>query len=425
MAAAVSFAAGEYDGYDGDDLDAAIDALELFGGGEGGMGDDLFGDGEGGMGDDFESFMLDEELMETGMLMLEECGISLDKLMESGASFSPSDPSSAMDAVSSFLVKDKCPPNKESVFKEAMDSFETCTGIDLMEVIQTLPSALLGMDLMCLQSILGQVSAEDNSFEPIDLGEECAESLFGANPFGNIFRSLYLRPDSTIPCFQTLGHSLPDCTLPMWPMPVVGVWLKDLSCLVGASSSYVDDMCQAELEVLDTCLGQAGDDCNAATVECAAQGSSMFTLPDPMIGVPVSDACRRVADAQGMMGVVDRYEQTTHVCIQAWPGWEEGFTSSVAFKSYKAPGGAPTLSSSASGSTANAISKQDVGAVKELVDNTDSGKSGFSMFMLGVGSGLTLVGVAWAMMSLRRKGRGRRSGFDSVEMVESGDLGLV
>lgn len=446
LAAAVSFAAADYGyddsasgyGYDdaaGEELLGALEALaeDMGEDDEGYMGDDA-----DEMDDDFGAFLtMDEELMETGMLMMEECGISLDKLMETGAALSPSDPSGAMAAISSFfsVVGDKCPPNKESDFKEAMRSFETCSGIDLMEVIQTLPSAIVGMDLVCLQSIMKQVAAEDDSMKPTDLGEDCAESLFGTNPLGNLIRSLYLRPDHTIPCFKTLSNTIPDCTLPMWPMPVVGSWLKDFTCLVGAASPYLDDMCKVELDVLDACLGQDGDDCNAANVECDEQGSAMLTLPAPLLGSPVSDACRRVANTQGMSGVVDRYEKTTHACIQVWPGWEESFTASMAVKSYTAPaGGASTLSSSARGSTAtSAASQQEVNrpvvesfmATKE-VDNigTDSGTSGFKIFMYGVGSGLALVGVAFALISMRRKGGGRRRGFASVEMVES-DLALA
>jgi hypothetical protein len=250
----------------------------------------------------------------------------------------------------------------------------------------------------------------------------------------------------------------------MWPMPVVGIWLKDFSCMIGAASPYLDDMCQAELEVLDMCLGESDNsDCDTDTVECAEQGSTMFTLPDPLIGIPVSDACRRVADAQGLSTVVDRYEQTTKQCIQAWPGWGESFTISSASKNYMAPGeGASTVSAPASGestanaavsqqqdvdpptaptvsspvsgeSTANEISKQNYADASaresgEMVDTgsvSDSGTSAFSLFMYGVGSGLALVGVAWALLSMRRKGQGRRGGFASVEMVEGftqGDL---
>jgi hypothetical protein len=307
LVAAVSFVDGEY-GYDDKDEDDDFGALMMMG----------------------------EELMETGRMMMEECGISFEKLMETGMSVSPSDPSGAMDAISSFFsaVGDKCPPNKESDFKEAMSSFETCAGIDLMEIIQTLPSAILGMDLVCLQSILKQVSASDDLTDPVELGEDCVESLFGTNPLGNLIRSLYLRPDHTIPCFKALSNAVPDCTLPMWPMPVVGAWLKDFTCMVGAASPFLDDMCQAELDVLDECLGQDGADCNAANVECAKQDSSMFALPAPLLGSPVSDACRRVAKTQGMLGVVDRYEKTTKACIQAWPGWDEDFIVSMAVKSY-------------------------------------------------------------------------------------------
>lgn len=367
---------------------------------------------------------------------MEECGISFEKLMETGMSVSPSDPSGAMDAISSFLsvVGDKCPPNKESDFKEAMNSFETCAGIDLMEIIQTLPSAILGMDLVCLQSAMKQVSAGDDSTGPAELGEECAESLFGTNPLGNLIRSLYLRPDHTIPCFKALSNAVPDCTLPMWPMPVVGSWLKDFTCLVGAAAPYLDDMCQAELHVLDVCLGKDGDDCNAANVECAEQESSMFTLRAPLLGSPVSDACRRVAESQGMLGVVDRYEKTTHACIQAWPGWDEDFTVSMVVKSYRVPTvGTSTLISSASGSTTtSALSEQNVSPpatepymMTKEDDSTDSGKSGFAIFMYGVGSGLALVAVAAVLISVRRKkGGGRRKGFNTVEMVES-DLALV
>jgi hypothetical protein len=205
------------------------------------------------------------------------------------------------------------------------------------------------------------------------------------------------------------------------------------------------------------CLGDSDNsDCDTDTVECAEQGSSMFNLPDPLIGIPVSDACRRVADAQGLSTVVDRYEQTTKQCIQAWPGWGESFTISTASKNYMAPGeAASTVSAPASGeSTANAAvsqeqdvdppaastvtSKQDyvdaaaeesfvvTGSEADMVDtgsDSDSGTSGFSLFMYGVGSGLALVGVAWALLSVRRKEQGRRKGFASVEMVEGSEQG--
>lgn len=426
LAAAVSFVAGEY-GYD----DSAASEYGYDGVGEDllgvleGLTDGLDGDDGGYMGDDDEDeinddfgafLMMDEELMETGMMMMGQCGISLEELVETGGSLSSLDPTGIMDAITSFLsvIEDKCPPNKESDFKQAMNSFETCAGIDLMEIIQTLPSAILGMELVCLQSVLKQVSAGDDSTDPVEIGEDCAESLFGTNPLGNLIRSLYLRPDHTIPCFKALSNALPDCTLPMWPMPVVGSWLKDFACLVGAGSPFLDDMCQNELGILDECLGQDGDDCNAANVECAEQESSMFTLPAPLLGSPVSDACRRVAKTQGMTGVVDRYEKTTHACIQTWPGWDEDFTVSMSVKSYTAPaGGTSTLAASASGPTA---------AESYMVSNedgsTDSGTS-VGIFVYGVGAGLALVGVASVLISMWSKRGGRHKGFNSVEMVES------
>jgi hypothetical protein len=430
LVAAVSFVAGEYGDY-GDDTSVSeygydgvgedlLGALEGLAEGMDGDDDDFLG-GDDDDDDDLGGFMMDEALMGTGMMMMEQCGISFEKVMETGASLSPSDPSGAMDAISSFLsvVGNKCPPQKESDFKAAMNSFESCAGIDLMEIIQTLPSAILGMELMCLQSVLKQVSAGDDSTDPVEFGEECAESLYGTNPLGNLIRSLYLRPDHTIPCFKALSSAVPDCTLPMWPMPVVGSWLKDFTCLVGAVSSFLDPMCEAELDVLDACLGQGGNQCNAANVDCVEQDSSMFTLPAPLLGSPVSDACRRVAESKGMLGVVDRYEKTTRACIEAWPGWDEDFTVSMAVKSYKAPTvGTTTLASSASGSTmTSAVSKQNVMTKED--NSTDSGTSGFTFFMYGVGSGLALVGVAAVLISMRRKGGGRRRGFNSVEMVES------
>jgi hypothetical protein len=72
------------------------------------------------------------------------------------------------------VVGNKCPPNKESDFKEAMNS-ETCAGIDLMEIIQTHRVRFADcMDLLCFQSIV--VSAGDESTE-CEVGEECESSL--------------------------------------------------------------------------------------------------------------------------------------------------------------------------------------------------------------------------------------------------------
>jgi hypothetical protein len=416
LAAAVSFtaAAGQ------DDIFSPADdgfGSELFGG-----DDIIFGADGSGMDDDFASFMLDEALMESGLMMLDQCNIDLDKLMESGtAAASLLDPSSTMDLISSFLevVGNKCTAKKASDFKEAMDSFETCAGVDLMEVIEVFPSALLGMDLVCMQSTLQQFSAE-NSTEPVHLGEECAEDLFGGNPLGNLVRGLYLRPDHIIPCFVTLSESLPDCTLSVWPMPVVGPWLKDFSCLIGAAAPFLDQMCQAELDILDSCLPQAGSsECDAAAVDCAEQESSMFTLPDPLIGAPMSDACRRVAGAHDMSSVVERYEKTTSTCVEAWTGWTESDTTSVTPQNYMTAAKAYT-SPAATGSTANKLSE---GKATQEATGTESGGSGLRMFIIGVGTGLTIVCVAWALISMKSPKK-RRKGFASVEMVES-DLSLV
>jgi len=398
------------------------------------------GDGYGGdVG--LDSLFLDEALMETGMVLLGECQVDLESMMNT-AQEAMTFTGSAEDFNTIFgyldVIGNKCPADKKKDFEDALDSFETCSGYNLMEVVETLPSAILGTEMMCVRSVLQQHTAEDSE-EPVVVSEDCAVAMFGTNPLGTLVRSLYMRPDHTLPCFQALSKAVPDCTLAAWPMPVVGSWLKTTSCLVGAVAPFLDDMCQAEWDVLDSCLPAAGEiACDTATDECVEQGSSMFTLSPPLFGIPVSDACRRVADTQGISTVLDRYERTVEKCIDVWPGWKENDSSnSASDMDYSILGAAaspetPKKLPAVQQASVTAVKKiepvvpiEATFVVSEKVVDNDS-QSQFPMFLTGLGSGFAIVGLAWALMVRTRKEKGRRRGFKSVEMVENqNELSLV
>jgi len=263
------------------------------------------------------------------------------------AQFSDTDSASnnIMAQINAYLVdiSEDCTAAEDQEMVSAMDDFKTCTGgLDMMTFIQTLPSALFGGAMECALTIAQSGNLLDPEALLAGLPDKCAEVFLGSNPMGDVVRTSYLKPDVVLPCFTQLSDAVPDCKHYTWPMPIVGKWLKSATCIAGKLETILDQVCEAELSGLDTCLsGQESDLCSAQDA-CRQVSFNMNMMP-PFLGIPMPDACLRVAKANGMETAVDLYNEFRTQCTEVWSGWEaavgNGDASSSAFSSGGGDGG--------------------------------------------------------------------------------------
>ena len=136
---------------------------------------------------------------------------------------------------------------------------------------------------------------------------------------------MFLRPESTLPCFATLFEALPSCTYETWPVPIVGQWLKTSSCIISESQPLLDAFWTEELAEMKLCLNHLGEisshSCRSLN-EAYCGGSLLMMLPKPLRGAPVPDTLQRVAESSGKASVVEKYQRYKDICVKkTWEGW--------------------------------------------------------------------------------------------------------
>jgi hypothetical protein len=230
----------------------------------------------------------------------------------------------------SIYWPEQCTDSEKQTFEASLDTFQSCSQWDVRELIETLPSALVGTALKCANLILGGGEGLKD-LSPQDL-HQCSSSILGDNPLGKAVRSFYLYPDKTCPCLQSLSeeHSIPECTLDVWPIPLAGSWLKTSSCIMSVfACSYFDGFCLAELQVLDKCLPGVDEPLSCGAVQkCNAVGDSFsLSLPPSLLGTPLPDACIRVYGEhkkEELAGtfVTERYDIYRHKCAGNTQVWQ-------------------------------------------------------------------------------------------------------
>jgi len=311
-------------------------------------------------------------------------------------------------------VADYCKPAETAKFNHALDAFQSCSHFDLKKVIETIASALLGLTLNC-GSYSIQVGNLVDSNPMLMTGDiasllslprvpdECVDAMVGDNPFGNMIMGANEFPDQEFACFADLAESLPSCTLKEWPVPIVGNWLKSVSCMVGNAETMVkpitDNLILNELEGLSTCLPNkiSKENCQEVLDACGNTDIdvpfvSMY-LPAPFAGPPLPSTFQKVLKSSPeparLENTMERYEQYRQHCIAAE---DRAIMERV-------PG----------------ITSQYLGVQSPL--------QGGSTFIHGFLTGAILVGVGFFVFS-KVKGKSNRGGSKPYNTFELNDLEL-
>jgi hypothetical protein len=290
--------------------------------------DPMVGGGDGGVSDML--FALADSLGGVEM-----CGVDFGEIASAAAASAEQANAGDIEAIqgiSIFEPDQKCSDEKRAEFMHAIRDFDACSsGWDIKELIETFPSALVGISLRCYNFYLDildlSLGIDETPLPPPDDMEECAGSILGNNPLGNALRGLYLYPDQNCPCLESLSEALPECTLDVWPIPLVGSWISASACLMSSiGCDFFDEFCPDELDNLDECLPLLGDDelsCEEISQCDVAGGSLSLSLPWPLSGIPLPDACIRMHEELGTWNnVIGRYDQYRDKCTHASPVWD-------------------------------------------------------------------------------------------------------
>merc|ERR1712130_751882 len=112
----------------------------------------------------------------------------------------------------------------------------------------------------------------------------------------------------------------------MGPIPIVGSWLKAVSCIYGSMDQMIkpvmEEQCQSELGILSACLPEdinesnCHDTLNKCVFDIGDMPSISMVLPPPFWAPPMSEQCKTVG-ATKHASVLERYETFRSVCIPA------------------------------------------------------------------------------------------------------------
>jgi hypothetical protein len=243
-------------------------------------------------------------------------------------------------ALDKFGAKNYCSESDAETFSKAMDDFEACSGYSLFTLIETFFGAMVGNGLHCASYMYTTFTTIANSMSlggqaeiqyPLPrMPDECAEAVYGDNPFGNAARLYAQFPEKDTQCFASLANQLPDCTLNSWPIPITGLYLKAISCAYGNAIPVLEESCTRELEALSDCLpdGEYSADyqCTKAIQDCAVAEAESMTLDSlmraipPLLGRPLSDTCRRIGNSSGQQNLsnaMNKYDKFREYCVSA------------------------------------------------------------------------------------------------------------
>lgn len=305
--------------YDSGDLDQTDDTFGMGMGGNPPEGDDPFGIGGddafgmpglplGGDGADEMAMMMDT-VMETAS----QCGIDVfgSMMAVNSLSMAGSSPETMdIDGIQSSLEKilgsssNMCTRAEAITFQKSLDEFSSCFGHDLQEFIEVLPSALFGAALRCLPTLVSSLSDPTG-----DIPEECEQAYYGDHVLGNFVRGAMTNPGALCACADALA--IPDCTLDVWPIPLVGSWMSTTFCLMGGACRFLADACASELAAIDAVLPSS--ECDGVS----DSDSILLALSGSMRGAPMPDACVVQDDSD----VVERYADWVAKCRPSTSVW--------------------------------------------------------------------------------------------------------
>jgi len=215
----------------------------------------------------------------------------------------------------------QCSNENIAKMNSIFNDFQACAGFDLKGFIEDSPSAIIGTILECvITRDWSSVSdwTDMNQLTSIKFSDRCLNFQYEQNSFGNTIQKVWNHSDIVLPCFTAMSgiNKIPSCTIDLHPIPIVGSFLRAITCFSGALTKTLEDVLNIELKVLDLCLPLNGG-CKHG---CVYEGSILV----PNLNFPVSNSMRYIAARkQGrFQSAIDRYEEYLLECTQQWDGWK-------------------------------------------------------------------------------------------------------
>ncbi|KAL3934343.1 MAG: hypothetical protein SGBAC_009915 [Bacillariaceae sp.] len=236
-------------------------------------------------------------------------------------------------------VKNRCSDQQAATFNSALDSFNTCAGFDLKELIEDFGSMYIGFLMNCgsyameVAQELEDIGMGMEDMEKLKAKEsplprvpaECVDALVGDNPFGTAFLYAEEYPEREQKCFSELAGKLPMCALSEWPVPIVGSWLSAFSCIYGNAQDVImplmQDTLTSELAMLNECIPQEinASNCKAIRNKCVfdyEMPAMTMALPPPFWTPPMAQTCKDIA-ANQFGDLMARYDTFRQTCVPA------------------------------------------------------------------------------------------------------------
>lgn len=236
--------------------------------------------------------------------------------------------------VTNQIYEKSCSEDESTIFKQKIASFDQCTGWNMVELINQLPSIITGNYISCLNAMLKNDPDEEDI-------KQCKDAFFGENPFASVIHDMILNSDNVCSCYKDLHESpLPECTLGHWPIPISGKAVNSFACIVSFGCKFADTMCYFEEDSLQTCLPKADEEyaCDGVIDQCQQNESMLFAQPEIQI-IPLPGVCRRVYSSSNKSELVERYDNFSGKCLK---DTMDIWNKHVDFKSVESNDPAPT-----------------------------------------------------------------------------------
>ena len=215
----------------------------------------------------------------------------------------------------------QCSNENIAKMNSIFNDFQACAGFDLKGFIEDSPSAIIGTILECvITSDWSSVSdwTDMNQLTSIKFSDRCLNFQYEQNSFGNTIQKVWNHSDIVLPCFTAMSgiNKIPSCTIDLHPIPIVGSFLRAITCFSGALTKTLEDVLNIELKVLDRCLPLNG----GCEHDCVYEGSILV----PNLNFPVSNSMRYIAARKQdrFQSAIDRYQKYLLECTQQWDGWK-------------------------------------------------------------------------------------------------------
>lgn len=236
------------------------------------------------------------------------------------------------DAMKDAFKKDHefCTPYAEKQLWTAIEEFDTCSGWDLVQGIESFPSFIVGS----LQRCVGYVVETDFTYnDDYNMREElivkselqCVRDIFmGNNPMGWLLRDIFTHSDKFCGCFDELYTVIPSCTIDKWPMQLSGKDIQSNACAIQQGCQVVDELCKDIFSMLDNCLPLPTDILLNEDQMCSTRSGCNLEEYDTSLaavvgfigGAPLPSACVRVYQDSPLKetNILERYDGFVKNC---------------------------------------------------------------------------------------------------------------